>query len=292
MAAGGEIFLNCAGSRTQHAVMRGLRARGAAFRAYGRKLDHDALRKAGATAIVQGGMLDIDAMCAAMQGASTVVHVAPALQDKEVAMGQFAIDAARRAGVGHFVYVSVILPQIDYLMNHRAKLAVEDYLVMSGLPFTIVRPMHYFQNLDIAAAAGSGRLMLTYDVDRPLGFVDMEDVGEVTAKVATEDGHIWATYDLSSPEQLSGTAMAAALSELTGRPIGAERIPLDALVAMLAPMLASEPHATDYTAAMIERLFNFYSRFGLKGNANVLRWLLGREPVGFQAYARRCLGSD
>lgn len=283
---GAPIFLNCAGSRTQGAVMQALTARGAAFRAYGRSR-RPGTAMDGAAEVIEGGMLDIDALAEGMEEASTVIHVAPALQDKEVAMGQFAIDAARRAGVGHFIYISVIHPQIDYLMNHRAKLAVEDYLIGSGLPFTILRPMHYFQNIDVAAAIETGRMQLTYSVERPLGFVDMADVGEVAARVATEAGHHYATYDLCGPEHLTGMEMSIVLARLAGREILPVRIPLDRLVDMLAPMLASDAVSVDWTASAIERLFLYYDRFGLNGNANVLRWLLGREPGGFIDFARR-----
>ncbi|WP_347269810.1 SDR family oxidoreductase [Rhizorhabdus histidinilytica] len=282
------IFLNCAGSRTQREVRDVLARQGRPMRAYGRTLDAAAMKAAGVADTRQGGLLDIDALAAAMDGCGTVIHMAPALQDKEVAMGQFAIDAARRAGVDRFVYVSVINPQIDYLMNHRAKLAVEDYLIGSGLNYTIVRPMHYYQNIDVAAAVASGRMALTYSVDRPLGFVDMADVGEIVAKVAIEPGHDHAAYDLASDDH-SGVELAAILTDLTGTPIEAFRLPLDQIVAMLAPMLASEPGGVDWTASAIERLFTYYDRFGLRGNANVLSWLLGRKPNGFADYARRCL---
>ncbi|WP_255326518.1 SDR family oxidoreductase [Sphingobium sp. EM0848] len=266
--------------------MDALQARGAAFRAYGRSLDPVAMAARGASEVIEGSMLDIEALAEGMEEAATVIHVAPALQDKEVAMGQFAVDAARRAGIGHFIYISVIHPQIEYLMNHRAKLAVEDYLIGSGLPFTILRPMHYFQNIDVAAAIETGRMQLTYSVEQSLGFVDMADVGEVVARVATEEGHDYATYDLCGPQHLTGMEMSMMLTRLAGREVLPVRIPLDRLVQMLAPVLASDAVSIDWTASAIERLFLYYDRFGLNGNANVLRWLLGREPGTFLDFAR------
>ncbi|QKR99318.1 NmrA family NAD(P)-binding protein [Sphingomonas sp. CL5.1] len=288
MAEQRPIFINCAGSRTQRAVIAALRARGASsLRAFGRSLDKTRLHDRGVDTVIEGDLLDIDALSDAMAGSSTVIHVAPALQDKEVAMGQFAIDAARRAGVESFIYISVIHPQIDYLMNHRAKLAVEDCLIGSGLSFTIMRPMHYFQNLDVAAALDTGRVQFTYSVERPLGFVDMADVGEAVAKVAIEPGHDYATYDLCGATALTGLEIAAELSRIAGRVIEPIRLPLERLVDWLAPMLAHDAHSVDWTASAIERLFNYYDRFGLYGNANVLRWLLGREPTSFTQFALR-----
>lgn len=293
MTTPNSIFLNCAGSRTQLHVMTALHARGAGFRAYGRHLAVPQLTALGATSVHEGALTDEAAVADAMRGATTVVHVAPALQAREVAMGRLAIDVARRQGVRHFVYISVLSPQISHLMNHRTKLEIEDYLVSSGLCHTILRPMHYFQNLDVAAAARSGRLQLTYDVATPLSFVDMADVGEVAAMVATatDGAHDYASYDLCSADCLSGAQLAAQLAAICGRAITAERIPLADVVAMLTPHLAADKATENWTASAIERLFLYYSRFGFRGNANVLRWLLGREPGCFGGYARRQLAA-
>lgn len=289
MAEAKTIFLNCGGSRTQQAIARALAPAGHRLHRYGRGLA-DA---PGFAQSIPGSLLDIDALAAAMTGAEVAVHVAPALQDKEVAMGQFAIDAARRAGIDHFVYVSVIHPQIDYLMNHRAKLAVEDYLIGSGLAYTILRPMHYFQNLDIRGAREHGHIDLTYAVDRPLGFVDMEDVAAVAAKVVDEGGHHhYACYDLCSADHLTGIEIAERLAGIAGRPVTARRIPLGEIVARLAPYLAFDPARPEWTAGAIERLFSYYDRFGLRGSPNQLAWLLGRAPTGFADFARREIDVD
>jgi uncharacterized protein YbjT (DUF2867 family) len=283
------VFLNCGGSRSQRAIAQALRPSGHAIRLYGRGLDD----LGGYAQVHPGSLLDADALTAAMTGADVVVHVAPALQDKEVAMGQVAIDAARRAGIGHFVFLSVIHPQIDYLMNHRAKLAIEDYLIGSGLAYTILRPMHYFQNLDVRGAAQSGFVDLTYSIDRPLGFVDMADVASVAAKIVNEGPHHhYACYDLCSADHPTGVKIAETLSGIIGRPIAPRRIPLDQIVAMLASHLAYDPAYPEWTAGAIERLFTYYDRFGLRGSPNQLAWLLGRAPTGLADFARREIDVD
>ncbi|MCM3420244.1 SDR family oxidoreductase [Sphingopyxis alaskensis] len=289
MAEAKKIFLNCAGSRTQQAIARALTPAGHVLHGYGR----DLADTPGLDHSTSGSLLDGDALAVAMAGADVAIHVAPALQDKEVAMGQFAIDAARRAGVGHFVYISVIHPQIDYLMNHRAKLAVEDYLIGSGLAYTILRPMHYFQNLDVRGAREHGRIDLTYAIDRPLGFVDMEDVAAVAAKVVNGGTHHhYACYDLCSADHLTGVEIAETLTVLVGRPIAAHRIPLPDIIAILTPYLAFDPARPEWTAGAIERLFSYYDRFGLRGSPNQLAWLLGRAPADLADFARREIDID
>lgn len=57
------------------------------------------------------------------------------------------LDAAKRAGVGHFVLLSAICVQRPLLAFQHAKLAFEGALRQSGLRFTIVRPTAFFKSL-------------------------------------------------------------------------------------------------------------------------------------------------
>ena len=56
-----------------------------------------------------------------------------------------------------------------------------------------VQPGAYVQNF----AAGT-TIRLPYRADAPFGFADLDDVGEVAARVLLEDGHEGATYELAS----------------------------------------------------------------------------------------------
>ncbi|WP_299743658.1 NAD(P)H-binding protein [uncultured Tateyamaria sp.] len=58
-----------------------------------------------------------------------------------------AIEAAKAAGVGHFVLLSAICVQKPRLAFQHAKLAAEQALVASGLTYSIVRPTAYFKSL-------------------------------------------------------------------------------------------------------------------------------------------------
>ncbi len=57
------------------------------------------------------------------------------------------LDAARRAGVGHFVLLSAICVQKPRLAFQHAKLAFEAALIQSGLRYSIVRPTAFFKSL-------------------------------------------------------------------------------------------------------------------------------------------------
>jgi len=281
------ILLTCAASRTQRHVLEALQPRKAVIRAYGRSLDVAFLKQRGVQDIQTGDLLDRKALGRAMVDVHTVIHVGPGLQDKETTIGQFVIDAAKRAGVARFIYISVIYPQIDYLMNHRAKLAVEDHLVGSRLNFTILQPQHYFQNISVRDAIARGKVTLPYSMERDLGFVDMADLGQAAALVATQPGHDYATYQISSSEHLSGNAIAGLLSKISGKPVLPERMSIQDFCDQYARRFAPDASSLDWTMDAITRLFSYYDRYGIRGNGNVLTWLLGRPAGSFEAYIMR-----
>ena len=57
------------------------------------------------------------------------------------------LNAAKRAGVGHFVMLSAICVQKPLLEFQRAKLAFEAALSASGVTYSIVRPTAFFKSL-------------------------------------------------------------------------------------------------------------------------------------------------
>ena len=71
----------------------------------------------------------------------------------ELAQGQAAIDAAKAAGVDHLVFMSVADVEMfdQHVVHLHAKAALETYLRASGVPFSILRPCAFFENLDDAA---------------------------------------------------------------------------------------------------------------------------------------------
>ena len=59
----------------------------------------------------------------------------------------YALEAAKRAGVNHFVLLSAICVQKPLLAFQHAKLAFEKALIESGMTYSIVRPTAFFKSL-------------------------------------------------------------------------------------------------------------------------------------------------
>ena len=70
--------------------------------------------------------------------------------DTEFEQGKAAIDAAKLAGADHLVFMSVA--DAEYFDEHvthlKAKVALEAYLQTANVPYSILRPCAFFENLD------------------------------------------------------------------------------------------------------------------------------------------------
>ena len=223
-------------------------------------------------------------VAAAMEGADALYHIPPNMNPQEVGFGQRLVALAQQAKLKHFVYHSVLHPQIQALPHHWNKVFVEEAVLESGLNFTILQPSSYMQNVlqDWDGITQRGVHTLGFSVQAKLALVDLEDVAEVAAKVIGNPDHFGAVYELAGPEMLSGEDKARALSKALGRTVRAAEESLEDFRrrALAAGM---PPHVVETRASM----FAHYDHQGLVGNANVLRWLLGRAPTTFEGFLRR-----
>lgn len=289
------ILVTGAGGKTGRAILRALgaeagpvrvpSAEAAPVRALVYRDDQAAAAMAhGASEVVVGDLRAAETMAEATRGTRAVYHISPNMAPDEVAMVEVAIEAALAAGVEHFVYHSVLHPQAEAMPHHWQKLRAEERLLESGLPFTILQPAVYMQNVLAYAAriAEDGVYPVPYRADAGVSMVDLEDVARAAAIVLTESGHEGATYELCGREILSASDVAEVFARSLGRPVRAEVIPREAWAAT-----AREAGLGDYEVETLLAMFAYYERYGLVGNSNVLEWLLGRPAAGFEAFVER-----
>jgi uncharacterized protein YbjT (DUF2867 family) len=282
------IVVTGAGGKTGRAVVRALAARGAAVRAWVRReAQCDSLLGLGAAECVSGEFDDDAALQTAMAGARAVYHLSPNVHPDELTIGQRVIAAAHSAGVGHFVFHSVLHPQTEAMPHHWQKLQVEARLFESGLPFTILQPAPYMQNTLAAwaSAAATGVYRVPYPVETCLSLVDLEDVAEAAARVLTEPGHVGATYELVGTPGLAQTTVAAELGLTLRREVRAEAESPEAWA-----QRARAGGLSEYQVDTLLKMFRYYARFGLWGSPKVLTWLLGRAPTTYAQFAARATG--
>jgi uncharacterized protein YbjT (DUF2867 family) len=256
-------------------VQRGARIRGLVHNAE----DARDVQKHGAAEVAIGDLSDRASLSVALKGVDSVFYIAPAFLRDEADVGKGMVDAAKQAGVRRFVFSSVIHPILSVLENHRAKGPVEEAILDSGMEYTFLHPTLFFQNYggSWSTILKTGALAEPWSNETYFSRVDYRDVAEVAAIALTEDRLKFGTFELCAEGILNRRGVAALLGEVLGRPIEAVK---------LSPKATDTADDPAKAAQMVglKRMFDWYDRHALLGNALTLRAILGREPRTLRAY--------
>jgi uncharacterized protein YbjT (DUF2867 family) len=283
------ILVTGAAGKTGRAVIRALVSKGETVRAaVFRPGQLDEMGASGVHEVVAGDLRDPAFLGRAVEGSRSVYHICPNIHPLELEIGRMLLQAAVAADVQHFAYHSVMHPQTEGMQHHWRKMRVEELMFESGLPFTILQPAAYMQNIlaSWATVENEGRFVVPYPADTRISLVDLEDVAEAAAIVLTDSGHAGATYELAGPEPLSQSEVSIILSDRLGRPVRLEPITVNEWKRKVQSVGMMSPYELDTLANM----FGYYARHGFVGNSNVLSWLLGRQPSNLAAFLERQSG--
>jgi uncharacterized protein YbjT (DUF2867 family) len=281
------ILVTGAAGKTGRAVLRALAGRREPVRALIHRADQaHALQALGIQEVLVGDMLDRDDMQRAADGVQAIYHMAPNVSPDEIPMGKAVISAAQYADVDRLVLHSVLHPHIEAMPHHWKKACVEELLFASGVPFTILQPTTYMQN--VAAAwdqiLTQGRYPVPYSPKTRLSLVDLEDVAQAAARVLTEPGHLGATIELVGTPGMSPCDIVEVLSAELERRVTVEVVPLEAW-----ERRARATGLGEYQVSALTRMFAYYDEHGLTGNPQALTGVLGRQPTSFPAFVRRVI---
>lgn len=247
------------------------------------ELSAEVLRAAGVSEVIVGDLSEPGLIARAMGGVDAAYHVGPTLHPKEREIGFAAVDAARAAGVMHFVMSSVLHSITTDLVQHEIKRDIEEHLLSSGLDFTILQPANYMLPHRLKPAFEQGVFRLSWSLERYQSMVALADVAEVVASVLTErERHAGATYELVAPGRYNAHDLARIISGVIGREIAVEEIDCDTFL----KQVLGEPDQFPYQAKVMRAITARYTSHDFVGNPNVLTWLLGREPTSFAQFVK------
>lgn len=186
-------------------IIPALKRRGAKVRGLVRTKEEGEIAKThGAAEFVIGDLNDGQSIEVALSGIGAVFYIAPAFFPNEAQVGQRFIQLAKQAGVGRFVFSSVIHPVLSELSNHAAKAPVEEALLDSGMQYTILHPALYFQNYQSSwpSIIAKGVLSEPWSNETRFSRVDYRDVAEVAAIALMEDRLLSGTFELCAEGEL------------------------------------------------------------------------------------------
>ena len=276
------ILITGAGGKTGRGLIKTL-SKLESLSAFVHREEHvPVVKSLGAEKVIVGDLRNESAIHSAMEGARAVYHVCPNMSPDELEIGRLVIGEAQKMGITHFVYHSVLHPQTEKMKHHWQKLRVEEMIFESGLPFTILQPAPYMQNLLAGwkSIVEEGVLRVPYSVTSKFSFVDLQDVAEAAAVVLTEPGHLNAVYELVGATAMSHVEVAEVFGQVLNRSVRAERS---------EHPLRFQFMGGDYRAENLARMFEYYDRWGLMGNPNIAGWLLKREPASLETFIQRTI---
>jgi uncharacterized protein YbjT (DUF2867 family) len=199
---------------------------------------------------VQADIKDRASLDAACRGVKTVITTANSAQrggDDNVTSVDIEgnvnlIEAAKAAGVGHFIFVSAAyVDEASPVPLFAAKARTERYLRDSGLPWTIVAP-HAFMDIWIptliGSALGAGKpVALVGGGKKRHSFIAVQDVAAFAVACVDNPAAINQRLMLGGPEALSFSDLVARAGEIAGRTIPTEVVQPGAPIPTLPPPL-------------------------------------------------------
>jgi uncharacterized protein YbjT (DUF2867 family) len=175
--------------------------------------------------LVEGDLLDVDALRRALSGVSTLFLLNGVVAD-EFTQALITLNLAKEAGIERVVYLSVIHSDLYADVPHFAgKFGVERMIDAVGLPATILRPAYYMDNEVTIRNAITGYGVYPMPIGaKGLAMIDARDVGEIAAieLIRREQSPVplpTTRINLVGPDTLTGTDVAAIWSDVLGRPI-------------------------------------------------------------------------
>ena len=151
--------------------------------------------------------------------------------DGEIRMGRNLADAAKAAGVKHFIYSSVGGADRGTGIPHfESKYAIEEHIRSLELPSTIFRPVYFMYNFNapqMQTAILNGTLVTALRPDRMLQMLAPEDLGTFV-RLAFDHPEVYLdkTFELAGDE-LTMPEAAEIFSRITGRTVQYVQQPIE-----------------------------------------------------------------
>ena len=162
------------------------------------------------------------------------------------------IDAAKSAGVKHFIYTSFSKNlDLDFPLRN-AKRKVEKHLQESGLTYTILRP-GCFMEVWLTAAVGfdalNGKVNICGTGTNPVAYISYKDVAKFAVESITNPAAKNTILELGGPENLSQLDAVKIFEEVLNKKLEVGHIPVEALQSQLDG--AEDPLQKSFSGLML-----------------------------------------
>jgi uncharacterized protein YbjT (DUF2867 family) len=193
------------------------------------------------------------------------------------------IEAAQRAGVKHLVKFSGmgadVRAEIELLRLHGE---TDDLLRRSGVPFTILQPNSYHQNILSSAETIKTQGAFYWPLKNAAqSTVDIRNISAVAVKALTNSGHEGKTYVITGPEALTFQQAAEKLSAVLGRKIQYVDVSLSAAADGMRK--AGMP---EWNVRAVSELLGYFASGAAATVTDTVPRLLGSPAISFEQFVK------
>lgn len=212
--------------------------------------------------LAQGDLKDPPSLARACAGVQSVISTASSTLTRQAGdsietvdrRGQLAIvDAARAAGVEHFVFVSFRDNAAVRFPLTEAKREVEQALKKSGMAYTILQAS-YFMEVWLTPALGfdpaNGKVRIYGDGRQPVSWISYKDVAHAAAAAVSEPAARNLVVELGGPQALSPLEVVRMFEAAGAGEIATEHVPATALQAQMNA--ATDPLEKTFAGLMLQ----------------------------------------
>jgi len=195
--------------------------------------------------------------------------------------------AAAQAGVKYVVRMSAVGAAFNApTINSRLHALSDAELVASGIPYTILKPHFFAQNLMMAAGsiAQEGAMYMGLG-EAKMGIIDCRDISDFAAHVLTHPGHEGKTYTLTGPASVNMHQVAAAIGTAIGKPVKYVAVPVEAVGPAMAQM-GMDPWTTNL---FVDYVKAYGANWGNFANGE-FQAVTGKAPRSIEQFARDFAG--
>ena len=214
----------------------------------------------------------------ALAGIDTLLLISSSEVGQRAAQHANVIAAARKAGVQHIVYTSLLHADTSVLNLAEEHRQTEAMLEDSGIPHTLLRNGWYTENYtaSVPAALANGAFYGSAGQGR-IASAPRADYAEAAAVVLAGSGHAGKVYELAGDAAYTLADLAAEISRQTGRAIPYVNLPEAEYAAALKGAGLPEGLAEGLASWDVGA-----AQGGLFDDGHVLSRLIGRPTTSLQ----------
>ena len=275
------ILITGATGNNGQELIRQLTAMGHRVRALVRKPAEAA--KLGGNIEVAPGDFDLpETLESALQGVEKAFLLTP-VAEHFVQWQKDFIEAAQRAKIKHLVKFSGMgahARSASELLKLHAE--ADEILRSSGVPFTILQPNSFHQNILSSANTIKAQGVFYWPLkNASQSTVDVRDISAVAAKVFTSSGHQGKTYVITGPEALTFQQAAEKLSSVLGRKIQYVDVPISAAADGMR-----NSGMPDWNVHAVSDLLAYFATGAAATVTDTVPRLLGRPATSFEQFVK------